>query len=68
MGKKVACPECGSVNCVLLGQDRKKISVTKGVIGAALLGPVGLAGALIGNKKGKYQFYCQDCGQRFDVK
>ena len=67
MKKQVKCPKCKSLNCVLLDQDHKGISVGKGLIGAALLGPAGLAFGLLG-KKGKYMFYCQDCGQRFDVK
>ena len=68
----VKCPKCKSLNVVPLGQDRKGFSVGKAVGGGtltAVTGGMGL-GLLAGfiGKKGKYQFYCQDCGKRFEHK
>ena len=65
--KEVRCPKCKSLNCTLLDQDKRTISGGKALVGAALLGPIGLAAGLMG-KKAKYLFYCNDCGRRFDVK
>ena len=64
---KVACPKCHSVDVVLMGQDRKGFSVGKMVGGAILTGGIGAMAGFIG-KKGKYQFYCQNCGERFSHK
>ena len=68
---KVKCPKCKSLNVVPLGQDRKGFSVGKAAGGAALtaitMGGAGVLAGFIG-KKGKYQFYCQDCGKRFEHK
>lgn len=67
---KVKCPKCKSLNVVPLGQDRKGFSVGKAAGGATLTafsGGIGVLAGFIG-KKGKYQFYCQDCGKRFEHK
>ena len=64
---EVKCPKCKSLNVALLGQDRKGFSMGKMVGGAVLTGGIGALAGFIG-KKGKYQFYCQDCGKRFEHK
>lgn len=68
MAKKIKCPKCKSLNVQLMGNDKKGFSAGKALFGAAItMNPVGLAAGLIG-KKGKYDFYCQDCGNRFQSK
>jgi len=67
MSKQIECPKCKSLNVVPLGQERKGFSVGKTLGGVALAGPIGSLAGFIG-KKGKYQFYCQDCGRRFEHK
>lgn len=69
---KVKCPKCKSLNVVPLGQERKGFSVGKAAGGGAITAVtggmgLGLLAGFIG-KKGKFQFYCQDCGKRFEHK
>lgn len=64
---EIKCPKCKSHNVVPLGQERKGFSVGKMAGGAILTGGIGALAGFIG-KKGKYQFYCQDCGKRFEHK
>ena len=66
MGKYLTCPKCKSTNVEAVG-DKKKISVTKGLLGGALLGPIGAAAGALNGKK-KRTFHCQECGYIFDEK
>ncbi len=65
--RKIRCPRCHSTNVQALGNDRKAFSVGKSGIGAILFGWIGLIAGFAG-KKGKYEFYCPNCGKRFKHK
>ncbi|MBM6986228.1 MAG: zinc ribbon domain-containing protein [Acidaminococcaceae bacterium] len=54
------CPKCHSRNISI---DKKGYSLTKGVVGAVALGPIGLiAGAHHANRR---RYKCLDCGQEW---
>ncbi len=61
------CPKCGSTNIQVLGNNRKGFSIGKAVGGALLTGGIGALAGFAG-KKGKYDVFCMDCGNRFQVK
>lgn len=67
----MSCPSCGSDNIHTITkkiESRSRISVSKGLIGGLLLGPLGAAGgALIGNKKEESETknHCRDCGKKW---
>lgn len=67
MSKNIKCPKCKSVNIQVLGNDKKGFSVGKAVGGALLTGGIGALAGFAG-KKGKYDVFCGDCGNRFKVK
>lgn len=62
------CPKCKSINVQLMGQNKKGFSIGKAVVGG-LITPFGI-GTMAGflGKKGKYDVFCADCGNRFQVK
>ena len=64
---KLKCPKCKSINIGVMGEGKRKFSAGKAVGGALLTGGVGLLAGFIG-KKGKYDCYCGDCGERFQAK
>lgn len=64
--KSITCPYCGSKNIQVVGDDGKKISVSKAVAGSMLL-PGGAALGLNGKSKG-LRFFCQDCNKLFSKK
>ena len=66
MGKYIKCPKCKSTNVEEAGQT-KKVSITKGIIGGAILGPIGAAAGALNGKK-KHAFHCKDCGYVFEEK
>jgi len=69
MAKKIMCPKCKSLNWEVLGEGKKKVSITKGIVGGALLGPIGAAAGGVGiGKKGTYNLVCRDCGSRWTEK
>ena len=67
MAKSMKCPKCKSTNIQVLGNDKKGFSIGKAVGGALLAGGIGTLAGFVG-KKGKYDVFCQDCGNRFQVK
>lgn len=69
MAKAIKCPKCKSTNFIVLDSGRKKMSIGKGLVGGALLGPLGaVAGGAVLGKKGKGDFQCCDCGHRWHQK
>jgi hypothetical protein len=54
------CPKCESIDVTV---DTKGFGLIKAAAGAALLGPVGLLGGVIGSKK--TIFVCGNCGNRW---
>lgn len=54
------CPWCGSTS---LSGNKKGFGIGKAVIGAALVGPIGLVAGNVGAKK--VQVTCLKCGKRF---
>lgn len=64
----IKCPKCKSTNIEIMGQRKKNFSIGKALVGTALtMGTVGAMAGFIG-KKGKYDVFCKDCGNRFKVK
>ncbi len=62
------CPKCKSHNIQVI-DGKKKLSVTKGVVGGILMGPIGAVAGGVGlGKKGKYQCFCMDCGHRWKTR
>lgn len=70
------CKYCGSTNLQLAGDNRKKFSAGKSVIGGATLGflagPAGMVlgagGGFAGKKGRKNQFVCINCGKTTEVR
>ena len=60
-------PFCIHKEVIIAGQ-KKSMSLGKGVIGAALLGPLGAVGGAAGIGKHKTQFVCAKCGKTFSCK
>lgn len=54
------CPRCGSVS---LSGNKKGYGIGKGVVGAAVFGPLGLMAGNIGSKK--VIVTCMKCGHKF---
>lgn len=54
------CPRCGSTS---LSGNKKGYGIGKGVVGAALLGPIGLIAGNIGSSK--VMVTCMKCGYKF---
>jgi len=59
-GYKFICPRCGSNN---ISKGTKKFGLGKAAFGAALLGPIGLAGGFI--NRGKIELICQACNEKW---
>ena len=60
-GSQVRCPRCRSNQ---LSANKQGFGAGKGAVGCLLVGPVGLAGGLIGSNKIKIT--CLNCGEVFD--
>ena len=58
--KMMKCPRCGSTS---LSGNKKGYGIGKGVVGAAILGPLGLIAGNIGS--GKVIITCMKCGHKF---
>lgn len=54
------CPRCGSTS---LSGNKKGFGIGKAVVGAALIGPLGLVAGNIGAHK--VQVTCLNCGKKF---
>lgn len=65
--KGIKCPQCKSKQVQFVQQDKKSFSVGKAVLGGALTGGLGTLAGFTG-KKGKKQWYCNDCGCMFESK
>lgn len=61
------CPYCHSKNIQFMNQDRKGFSVGKAAAGAILTGGIGTLAGFAG-KKGKNNWYCNNCGRTFKKK
>ncbi len=64
---EITCPKCNSTNVQFMQQDKKAFSVGKAVGGAVLTGGVGTLAGFAG-KKGKKQWFCQNCNSIFETK
>lgn len=60
MKKMARCPRCSSTS---LSSNKKGYGIGKGLIGAAIAGPIGLVAGNIGS--GKVTVTCLKCGYRF---
>lgn len=58
--KMMKCPRCGSTS---LSGNKKGYGIGKGIVGAAILGPLGLVAENIGS--GKVVITCMKCGHKF---
>lgn len=65
-GGALICPKCRSKD-VEIGSASNKYSVGKGLVGAALVGPIGLVAGAAG-KKGKTTCHCRNCGKVWEEK
>lgn len=63
----IKCPKCNSTNVQFMQQDKKAFSVGKAVGGTVLTGGVGALAGFAG-KKGKKQWFCQNCNSIFETK
>ena len=60
------CPKCGRNNTIKpMGERTGGFSGGKAVVGAVLLGPIGLAAGALGKKKVNYQ--CTECGYTVEL-
>lgn len=55
------CPRCGSEQTVI---GKKGFGIWNALIGAGLLGPIGLIGGLLGSNKPKVS--CLNCGHSWE--
>lgn len=63
----IKCPKCKSTNIQFMQQGKKSFSVGKAVGGAVLTGGIGTLAGFAG-KKGKKQWFCQNCNSTFETK
>lgn len=63
----IKCPRCKSTNVQFMQQGKKAFSVGKAVGGAVLTGGIGTLAGFAG-KKGKKQWFCQNCNSTFETK
>lgn len=63
----IICPHCKSTDVQFMQNNRKSFSVGKAAAGAALTGGIGALAGFAG-KKGKNQFFCNNCNQVFERK
>lgn len=63
----IICPHCKSTDVQFMQNNRKSFSVGKAAAGAALTGGIGTLAGFAG-KKGKNQFFCNNCNQVFERK
>ena len=61
-GLDVSCPRCGSSSISI---QQKGFGLGKAAAGAILLGPLGLAGGMVGRKKP--ECVCGSCGHHWDA-
>lgn len=61
--KILKCPRCGSTS---LSSNKKGYGIGKGLVGAALVGPLGLIAGNIGS--GDVKITCLNCGHKFKPK
>ena len=62
------CPKCGSANVTLLNNTKSSLSAGKAVVGDLVAGAPGMVvGAAMG-KRGKREYLCNNCGNRYSVK
>lgn len=65
---KITCPKCHSEN-IKIFDSKKKMSISKGLIGASVLGmPGAIVGGAILGKQGKHDCVCMKCGNRWKMK
>jgi len=67
-GKRLVCPECGSVNVDILDNSRKGFSVKKAAAGGILTGGIGTLAGFVGGKNKKPTMRCKECGHVFKYK
>lgn len=60
------CPVCGSKEFVKVDKNKKGFSFGKSMVGAAFLGPVGLAAGGLGKKH--VTMVCRECNFTHDYK
>lgn len=60
MSDEIKCPKCGSTQ---LTANKKGFGLGKAAAGGLLLGPLGLAGGLLGSNK--VMITCLKCGYKF---
>ncbi|GAA6123306.1 hypothetical protein BPY_14140 [Bifidobacterium psychraerophilum] len=53
-------------NEVIVAGQKKKLSLTKGIAGGLVLGPLGAVAGGAGLGKTRTQFVCRKCGKTFD--
>ena len=67
-GKRLVCPQCGSVRIDILDNSRKGFSVKKAVVGGILTTGIGTLAGFAGGKNKKPTMRCQECGHVFKYK
>lgn len=67
-GKRLVCPQCGSVRIDILDNSRKGFSVKKAAVGGILTGGIGSLAGFAGGKNKKPTMRCQECGHVFKYK
>lgn len=67
-GKRLVCPECGSVHIDILDNSRKGFSIKKAAVGGMLTGGIGTLAGFAGGKNKKPTMRCQECGHIFKYK
>jgi tellurium resistance protein TerD len=68
-GKVIKCPKCKSLDVAYFGGGGKKSRMAGAAIGGVLLGPIGIAGGLIGGGGSKKtQMRCNACGRTWSDK
>ena len=67
-GKRLVCPQCGSVRVDILDNSRKGFSVKKAAVGGILTCGIGTLAGFAGGKNKKPTMRCQECGHVFKYK
>ena len=64
---QIKCPHCQSTSVQFMGNNKKGFSIGKAAAGTVLTGGIGALAGFAG-KKGKNQWFCQNCNQVFETK
>lgn len=68
MAKEIRCPYCKGTAIMPMGQHNKSFSLDKAALGLVTFSWIGFLFAGLLGKKGKHEWFCQDCHKTFKTR